>query len=486
MADFDLIVIGAGAAGLSVAAGAAQLGARVALIERGRMGGDCLNTGCVPSKALLAAAHAARAVREVGRFGVVAGEPSIDWDRLRAHVHGAVTAIAPMDSAARYRGFGATVIAGEARFVAADAVTVDGQRLTAKRFVVAAGSRAAVPRVDGLDLVQYWTNETLFDLPEQPDHLLILGGGPVGLEMADAFAGLGCPVTLVEADVIAGGHDPELADGLRQALAADGVAVHEGVPVARAGRMTRNVLGSVSGQALGPALVLADGVRLAGSHLLVAAGRVPDLDALDLPAANIRTSSRGVLVDRGLRSVSNRRVFAAGDIADPEGIGPRAFTHVATYHAGLLLRRLLFRLPARLDYGALPRVIYTAPELAQTGLTESEANARGLSVQSLRWPMSDNDRAVAEGDTAGLVKLVVRGNRVLGAGILAPNAGEMINQWSLAIACRYQRHCLRWRVRSWRIRPRAEAARRAAGMGFASRLFAPRTKTLVRLLLRLP
>jgi len=470
MADFDLIVIGAGAAGLSVTASAAQLGARVALIERGKMGGDCLNSGCVPSKALLAAAHAARAVRRAERFGVVAGNPVIDWNRLRAHVQGAITAIAPMDSAARYRGLGATVIAGEARFVAPDVVAVDGQRLSAKRFVIAAGSRAAVPRVEGLDTMPYWTNESLFDLTERPDHLLILGGGPVGLEMADAFAGLGCRVTLVEATRIAGGHDDELVDGLRQALLAHGVVLHEGVPVARVEP--------------GPVLVLADGTRLAGSHLLVAAGRVPDLEALDLPAGNIRAGARGVMVDRGLRSVSNKRVFAAGDIADPEGMGPRAFTHVATYHAGLLLRRLLFRLPARLDDAALPRVIYTAPELAQTGLTESEANARGLSVQLLRWPMCDNDRAVAEADAAGLVKLVVRGNRVLGAGILAPNAGEMINQWSLAITQRTPLSALAGQVVAYPTR--SEAGRRAAGMGFAARLLSPRTKSLVRLLLRLP
>jgi pyruvate/2-oxoglutarate dehydrogenase complex dihydrolipoamide dehydrogenase (E3) component len=424
----------------------------------------------VPSKALLAAAHSARAVRRAERFGVIAGDPVIDWDRLRAHVHATVTTIAPMDSAARYRGLGATVIAGEARFVDPETVTVDAQRLTAKRFVVATGSRAAVPQVDGLNGAPYWTNETVFDLAERPDHLLILGGGPVGLEMADAFAGLGCRVTLVEAAGIAGGHDAELVDGLRQALAASGVGLHEGVPVARVEP--------------GPVLVLADGTRLAGSHLLVAAGRVPDLEALDLPAGNIRTSARGVLVDRGLRSVSNKRVFAAGDVADPEGIGPRAFTHVATYHAGLLLRRLLFRLPARLDDAAFPRVIYTEPELAQTGLTETEANAKGLSVQLLRWPMYDNDRAVAEGDTAGLVKLVVRGNRVLGAGILAPNAGEMINQWSLAITQRIPLSVLAGQIVAYPTR--SEAARRAAGMGFASRLLAPRTKTLVRFLLRLP
>jgi len=466
MPDFDLIVIGAGAAGLSVAAGAAQLGASVALIERAAMGGDCLNTGCVPSKALLAASHAARGIRNAARFGVTAGEPVIDWDRLRMHVQGVIAEIAPVDSEARFRGLGATVIRGEARFTDPATLSVNGRSLTARRFIIAAGSRAAVPPIPGLNSVPYWTNGSLFDLAQKPDHLLILGGGPIGLEMADAFAGLGCRVTVIEALTIAAKDDPELVAGLRQALTARGVIFREGVKVVAAEP--------------GPMLVLADATRIAGSHLLVATGRTPNLTSLNLAAANIQAGRAGITTDRGLRSLTNKRVFAVGDIADPAGIGPRAFTHVASYHAGIIIRRVLFHLPARIDYAALPRVTYTDPELAQTGLTEAEARAAKLNISILRWPLADNDRAIAERDTAGLVKLIVSRNRVVGAGILAPHAGEMISQWSLAIAQRAKLSALAGLIVPYPTR--SEAAKRAAGSYFAPKLFSPRTKALVRLL----
>jgi pyruvate/2-oxoglutarate dehydrogenase complex dihydrolipoamide dehydrogenase (E3) component len=470
MPDFDLIVIGAGAAGLSVAAGASQLGASVALIERGAMGGDCLNTGCVPSKALLAASRAARAVADAARFGVIAPSPAIDWDGMRTHVHGVIETIAPVDSEARFRSLGVTVLRAEARFMDPATVLADGRSITARRFVIAAGSRAAVPPIEGLLGARYWTNDSLFDLAERPDHLLVLGGGPIGLEMADAFRGLGCKVTVVEAERIAAKEDPELAAGLRQALAARGVAIREGA--------------KVIGVAPGPALLLADGTRLEGSHLLVAVGRTPNLAALDLAAGNIAAGPGGIATDRGLRSVSNKHVFAVGDIADPAGIGPRAFTHVGSYHAGIIIRRILFHLPARVDYAALPRVTYTDPELAQTGLTEAEAAAAGLPVQILRWPLAENDRAIAERDTSGLVKLVVSRNRVVGAGILAPRAGEIISQWTLAIAQRTNLSTLAGLIVPYPTR--SEAAKRAVGSFFAPRLFSERTKRLVRLLSKLP
>ena len=475
MAEFDLAVIGAGAAGLSVTAVAAQLGLRVVLIERGRMGGDCLNTGCVPSKALLAAAHAAMDARAAGRFGLRLAAPEIDWPAVQAHVQGVIAAIAPMDSAARFTALGSTVLAGQARFVARGTLEValsDGpRRLSARRIVIAAGSRAALPPLPGLADVPHVTNEGLFDLPERPAHLLILGGGPVGLEMAQAHAGLGCRVTLVEADRIAGREDPELAAGLRAALAGNGVELLQGVPVIRAEP--------------GPALMLADGRRIEGSHLLVAAGRQPNIEALGLAEGGVRAGPAGIATDAGLRSLSNRRVFAVGDIADPRGLGPRAFTHVASYHAAIVIRRAIFRLPARLDYAALPRVIYTDPELAQTGLTEAEARAAGHDVRILRWPMAENDRARAERRTAGLVKLVVtpRG-RVLGAGMLAPHAGEMIGLWTLAIARRTGLSVLAGLILPYPTL--AEAGKRAAGTFFVQRLFAAGTKRLVRLLAWLP
>jgi pyruvate/2-oxoglutarate dehydrogenase complex dihydrolipoamide dehydrogenase (E3) component len=539
MAEFDLAVIGAGSAGLSVTAAAAQLGVKVVLIERARMGGDCLNSGCVPSKALLAASHAATTIRGAGRLGLLVAEPAIDWNAVRAHVQGAIAAIAPADSEARYRALGATVLRGQARFVAPDALEVNGQRVTARRIVVAAGSRAAVPPIPGLDRVPFLTNETLFDLPRRPEHLLILGGGPIGLEMADAFAGLGSRVTVVEAATIAGREDPELAAGLRAALKTRGVTLLEGTAVAaveagaaaamageagagevgageartgeirareaRAGEAVADEAGTGAatgvesgmrearaeaaepgrsgGAAPGVVLVLADGRRMAGSHLLVAVGRRPNLEGLDLEAGGVRASPAGIATDRGLRSVSNRRVFAAGDIADPAGIGPRAFTHVGSYHAGIIVRRVLFRLPARLDYAALPRVTYTYPELAQVGLTEAEARAAGLSVSVLRWPMAENDRAVAEGDVTGLVKLVVARGRVVGAGILAPSAGEMIGTWTLAIAERTRLSRLAGMIVAYPTR--AEAAKRAAGSLFAPKLFSARTRRVVRWLQRL-
>jgi pyruvate/2-oxoglutarate dehydrogenase complex dihydrolipoamide dehydrogenase (E3) component len=470
MPDFDFAVIGAGAAGLSFTAAAAQLGLRVALIERDRMGGDCLNAGCVPSKALLAAGHAAATARRAGRFGVRLPEPVIDWDAVVVHVRAAIAAIAPMDSAARYSALGATVLQGEARFLDPDTIAVDGQRLTARRYLVAAGSRPAMPPIPGLEAAAAMTNADLFARLPRPSHLLILGGGPAGLEMAAAYAALGCAVTLVERARIAGAEDPELADALRRVLRRQGVDLREGVHVARA--------------VAGPVLVLEDGTEIAGSHLFVAAGRQPNLEALALDAGKVRAGPAGIATDRSLRSVTNRRVYAAGDIADPAGLGPRAFTHVGGYHAAIIVRRAIFRLPARVDYAALPRVIYTAPELAQVGMTEAEAISAGLKPRVLRWPLSENDRAIVEQDTAGLVKLVVARGRVVGAGIIAPHAGEMIGQWTLAIAARVRLSTLAGLIAPYPTR--AEAAKRAVGGYFLASLFSTRVRALARLLARLP
>ncbi len=470
MADYDLAVIGAGAAGLSITAVAAQLGLRVVLVERDRMGGDCLNTGCVPSKALLAAAHAAQDAIAAHRFGIRA-TPAIDWDAVQTHVRGVIAAIAPMDSIARFTGLGAEVIEGEARFVGRDALAVGTRRFSAKRIVIAAGGRASIPPIPGLADIPHLTHTTLFDLPERPEHLLILGGGPIGLEMAQAFSGLGSRVTIVEAGRIAGKDDPELVDGLRTALVAGGVTVIEGV--------------GVTGVEPGPALLLADGRRIEGSHLLVAAGRRPNIETLDLEAGGVQATKLGIATDTGLRSRTNRRVYAAGDVADPVGIGPRAFTHVGSYHAGIVIRRALFRLPARLDYAALPRVTYTAPELAQVGLTEAEAVAAGHDVQTLRWPLAENDRAQAERRPEGLVKLVVtKRGKVLGAGILSAHAGEMIGTWTLAIARGIPLSALAGMIVPYPTL--AEAGKRAAGSFYTARLFATGTQRLVRWLARLP
>jgi pyruvate/2-oxoglutarate dehydrogenase complex dihydrolipoamide dehydrogenase (E3) component len=471
MPDFDLVVIGAGAAGLSITAISAALGLKVALVERGEMGGDCLNFGCVPSKALLAAAHAAHAVRESGRFGVRATAPEVDWAGVQAHVRHAIARIAPTDSEARFRGMGVAVVRANAHFVGPDAIEAGGRRISFRRCVIAAGSAAVVPDIEGLGALPWLTNETLFGLAERPEHLLILGGGPIGLEMAQAHRRLGRRVTVVEAGRIAGRDDPELADGVRRVLVREGVALLEGARIARFEP--------------GPTALLEDGERIGFSHLLLAAGRAPRLAGLDLEAAGITATPRGIATDAGLRSLSNRRIWAAGDIADPEGIGPRAFTHVCSQHAGVLARRMLFRLPATVDYAALPRVTYTDPELAQVGMTEAEALAAGLDPRPYRLPLPETDRAVAEGIEDGLVKLVVSPKgRLLGAGVLGRGAGEMAGMFGLMIGRRLPLSALAGVVLPYPTL--AEAAKRAAGEFYAPKLLSTVSKRLVGLLWRLP
>jgi len=475
MPDKDLVVIGAGAAGLSVTALSAALGLRVALIERGEMGGDCLNAGCVPSKALLAAARAAEGVRDAARFGIHTSEPEIDWTAVRAHVRGAIARIAPTDSEARFRGMGVEVIRASAHFIAPDEVQAGLRRITFRRCVIAAGSAPIVPDIPGLGPIRWLTNETLFELEEKPDHLVILGGGPTGLEMAQAHARLGCRVSVIEADRIAGREDPELAEGLRRVLHRDGVALHEGHRIAR--------LEPASGG--GFIALLEDGTRIAGSHLLLAVGRAPRLAGLDLRAARVEATARGIATDAGLRSVSNRRVWAAGDIADPRGIGPRAFTHVAGQHAAVLAKRMLFRIPARVDYAALPRVTFTGPELAQVGMTEAEARDAGLQPLPYRFPLPETDRGLAEGLEDGLVKLVVSPKgKLLGAGVLGPHAGEMAGMFGLMIGRKLPLSALAELVLPYPTL--AEAAKRAAGDHFAPKLLSTISKRLVSLLWRLP
>jgi pyruvate/2-oxoglutarate dehydrogenase complex dihydrolipoamide dehydrogenase (E3) component len=474
MITTDIAVIGAGSAGLSVAAGAAQLGAPTVLIEHDRMGGDCLNTGCVPSKALLAAAHAAHAVRTAHRYGIRAPAPEIDFAAVRAHIRHAIAEIAPNDSEERFTGLGARVLRTTARFTDAAALETEaGERITARRIVVAAGARPALPPIPGLAETPHLTSHTLWSNEILPDHLIVLGGGAIGVEMAFAHARLGSQVTLVEALSLLPRDDPELVDGLRPVLAEAGVAVLDHT---RALRVEP-----------GPVLVVAgaDGAeqRITGSHLLVATGRTPNTEALALDKAGVAFGKTGVAVDAGLLSVSNRKVFAAGDIADVAGLGPRQFTHVAGYHAGIIIRRALFRLPAKVDYAALPRVTYTDPELAQVGMTELEARQAGHTPSIARWPLAENDRAIAEGETRGLVKLVAdRRGRLLGAGILAPHAGEMISQFGTAIRARATLSSLAQQIIAYPTR--AEAAKRAAGSLLATKLFAPRTRRLVSFLRR--
>jgi pyruvate/2-oxoglutarate dehydrogenase complex dihydrolipoamide dehydrogenase (E3) component len=467
----DLCVIGAGSGGLSVAAGAAQMGARVVLVEKHKMGGDCLNTGCVPSKALLAAAHVAEVVRGGARFGVNGMEPEVDFAAVRDHLRDVIAGIEPHDSVERFEGLGVTVIKAAARFTGPREVVAGDATLRARRFVVATGSSPALPPVPGLESVPVLTNETIFELGERPEHLIVIGGGPIGAELAQAHRRLGARVTVLEMFSLLGRDDPEAVEIVRGRLVAEGIDLREGVRIGGVEPRGNEIVVTLDGAADAKETIV-------GSHLLVAAGRRANLEGLDLEAAGIDHGPQGITVDARLRT-SNRRVFAIGDVT-----GGYQFTHMAGYQAGIVIRNALFRLPAKVRYHAVPWVTYTDPELAHVGLSEAAAEDEHGAVTVLRWRFDENDRARAERDTEGLIKVVVgRRGRILGATIAGRNAGELILPWVLAVD-----QGLKIGAMANLIAPYptlGEVSKRVAGSYYTPALFAARTKRLVRALQRL-
>jgi pyruvate/2-oxoglutarate dehydrogenase complex dihydrolipoamide dehydrogenase (E3) component len=464
----DLCIIGAGSAGLSLAAGAAQMGANVVLIEGAEMGGDCLNAGCIPSKALLAAAHVAHSRRHGTSMGIAAAKAEVDFAAVKDHVAAVIAGIAPHDSQERFEGLGVTVIRDWARFTGPDSVAAGGKTIRARRFVVATGSRAFVPPVPGIDSVPYLTNETIFALRDRPDHLIVLGGGPIGVEMAQAHCRLGSAVSIVEAGRCLARDDADAAALVLDSLRGEGIIIHEGHAAAR--------IAATQG---GVEVVLADGTTITGSHLLVAAGRVVSLDRLDLKSAGVEYDRRGVTVGANLRSVSNRRVYAMGDAA-----GGLQFTHLAGAHAGTVLRQTLLGLPAK---GAtlVPWVTYADPELAQVGPPEAEARKlHGDKLEVIRVEVVGNDRAQTEGETHGFLKVMVVGGRPIGATMVGKGAGDLIGIWCLAIGQRLKLSAIAGTILPYPTR--GEIAKRMAGAYYAPRLFAnPWLKRLVRTVQRL-
>lgn len=461
----DICIIGAGSGGLSIAAGAAQMGARVVLIEGAEMGGDCLNAGCVPSKALIAAASHAHAMTTGAPFGITPTTPDIDFAAVKDHVARVIATIAPIDSQARFEGFGVQVIRAFARFTGPDTVQAGDTTITARRIVIATGSHPLIPPIPGVGTTPYLTNESLFALRTRPAHLIIIGGGPIGMEMAQAHRRLGCRVTVVEGARALGRDDPELAAIVLARLRAEGVEILEGTAVA-----------SLAGTAGDVTVTLNDGRTVQGSHILIAVGRTVALDRLDLPAAGVAFTPKGVTVGPNLRSVTNRRVYAVGDAA-----GGLQFTHVAGYHAGIVIRQILFGLPARATTHHIPWVSYTDPELAQVGLTEAQARAaHGPALTVIRQLFHHNDRAQAMGEPEGLLKLMVVKGRPVGASIAGPHAGELIGLWALAIATRLRMGQVAGMVAPYPTL--GEINKRAAGAYFTPSLFAnPRVKKIVRL-----
>jgi len=470
MIKVDVCVIGAGSGGLSVAAGAAQMGATVALVEKGEMGGDCLNTGCVPSKSILAAGHAAQAAREAGRFGVRLPEPEVNWQGVHDHIHGVIDAIAPNDSQQRFESLGVTVIRAAGAFIDKQTLKAGDQQVRAKYFVLATGSSAFVPPIEGLDQIDYFTNENIFDNTDAVEHLIVIGGGPIGLEMAQAHRRLGARVTVMEMARLLTKDDPELAKIVVQRLQDEGLHLVEG---GRNLKLEKTADGCVA------AYCESDkGKQCAiGSHLLIATGRRANVNGLNLEAAGVNYSPRGVDVDARLRT-SNRRIFAIGDVA-----GPYQFTHMAAYQAGIVIRNMLFKLPAKVDYRAVPWVTYTDPELAHVGMSEADARQAGRNIRVLRWQFDENDRAQAEKRTEGMIKVISTPKGViLGASIVGPHAGELIQPWILAISQKLKIGAMAAMIAPYPTL--AEANKRIAGSFYTEKLFSDRTRALVKFLMK--
>ncbi len=468
----DLCIIGAGSAGLSAAAGAAMLGLKVVLFEKHEMGGDCLNYGCVPSKALLSAAKAAHAPADSAKFGVALSPAKVDWNGVKAHVRKTIETIAPVDSQERFEGLGCTVIREAARFEDPSTVVSDSARVKARRIIVATGSRAFIPPIPGLAGLPYFTNETIFSAPELPQHLIVLGGGPIGLELAQAFVRLGTKVTVIEMGRALARADADHAKLAVEALRGEGVTILEGHKAARVsgdpGRITVHAEGP-NGE-----------TAIQGTHLLVALGRRAVLDGLDLDKGRVDHTPAGITVSDTLRSRSNPRVWALGDAA-----GREQFTHIAGWHASVFIRRAFFKQGSKATSLPVPSVTYTSPEIAQIGVTEAEARAKfGDAVKTSSFPFHDNDRAIAEGKTPGGAKLVLHKGKLVGASIAGDGAGDILQLVSVAMSNGLKLTALTNFISPYPTR--AEVVKRAASAYFTPSVFGKPARTLVGILQRFP
>ncbi len=463
----DLCIIGAGSGGLSVAAGAVQMGADVVLLEGGKMGGDCLNYGCIPSKALIAAGKHAHAMTTGAPFGVMPVKPEVDYAAAKDHVRSVIDGIAPHDSVERFEGMGMKVITEYGAFISPNEVQAGDTVIQARRFVISTGSSPFVPPIPGLDKVKYYTNEDIFDLREKPKHLLIIGGGPIGMELAQAHVRLGSKVTVIEGFTALGRDDPEMAAIALARIREEGVVIAENAMAAK-----------ISQRAAVITVETKDGAKFKGSHLLMAVGRKPNTDNLGLDAAGIEPTRGGIKVDASLKT-TNKKVYAIGDVA-----GPLQFTHMAGYHAGVIIKSALFGLPSKANSGHIPWATYIDPEMAQVGMTEAQAReAHGDKVEVLRFDYAENDRARAELATTGLIKVMIVKGRPVGASIVGAQAGELIQTWALVMANKLKIGAVAAMVAPYPTL--GEINKRAAGQYYTPRLFENNfVKRIVRLVQR--
>ncbi len=419
--EYDLVVIGGGSGGLVVAGVAASLKAKVALVERDRLGGDCLWYGCVPSKSLIHASRVAYDVKHAGRFGIYCKDPEIDFAKAIGHVQSVISTIQPHDSPERFAGLGVEVIFGSGKFTDQKTFEVNNRRLKARAFVIATGSRAAAPPIPGLQEAGYITNEEVFSITERPDSLAIIGGGPIGCELGQAFSRLGSQVTIIASrDRLLPKEDPEAVEVIHQQFASEGI------------RFLLNTKAERVEVADGKKYVWAGGEKIAADQILVAAGRKPNVESLNLDAARVKMGSRGIQVNSKLQT-TNPRIYACGDV-----LGAYQFTHVASYQANVVLKNALFLPVFKADNRVIPWATFTDPELARVGLTEQEARERyGNDIYVVKQDFAEVDRAQAEAATKGFAKIITKRNgQIIGAHLVGPAAGELIHEIVLAMSHR--------------------------------------------------
>ncbi len=471
----DICVIGAGAGGLSVAAGASQMGADVIMVEKSHMGGDCLNYGCVPSKSLIAVANTAHSMRHADVFTIDNVEPKINMQKIQSHIKDIIASIAPNDSVERFEALGVKVIKDAAKFIDKNKITAGDNIITAKYFVIATGSSPVIPNISGLEQIKYHTNENIFDIDKNIDHLIILGGGPIAIELAQAHRRLGAKVSMVQKTTILRNMDMEAVDILRQKLLQDGIEIYENSQISMLENNT-DITATITRNNDGKDV---ENIKITGSHLLIACGRKADFTNLNLDAAKIKYSNGKIRLDQRLRT-TNKRIFAIGDVR-----GELQFTHVAGYDAGIIIRNMLFKLPAKANYNNVPAVIYCNPELAHVGLDQITAEKKlgDGKYQILRWSFAENDRAICDKKTDGFIKVILnKKGIIIGTTIIGKNAGELIAPWVLAMNTKQKIGAMASIILPYP--SLSEISKRVAGSYYTPKIFNEKIKKITRFLMR--
>lgn len=468
--NVDFCIIGGGSGGLYFAAGAAQMGASVVLLEKNKMGGDCLNYGCVPSKSLISAAKYGHQFDKSLDFGWGATKPKLDFSKVYDHIHNVIKNIEPNDSVERFEGLGVKVIAEEGAFESEDILSSKDYQIKAKRFIIATGSKPFIPPIEGLQDVPFLTNETIFDLQTLPKHLVVIGGGPIGIEMAQAFKRLGSKVTVLETFGVLPKDDPEITAILKNILVEEGVELMEGVAINNISKDKTSIQVTYKNTDNKEEKLLA-------SHILVATGRRSNVENLRLDNALVKFSPRGIEVDQYLRT-SNKKIYAIGDVT-----GGYQFTHVASYHAGIALRNSIFGAWSKASTKAIPWVTYTDPELAHVGMLESQLKEQKTSFKTFKMDFTDNDRAQAQKETTGKIKLLAsnRGD-ILGVTILGRNAGELIYPWVIAMQNNLKLSSIASSIAPYPTM--SEISKRIAGQFYGEKIFSSKMKKLVQFIMK--